>query len=149
VIHMRLQQVHIVLFLWLVPIPALPITSNLTEVAVSAFETMMTYYVKQTGFFGDPLVMWPVWTSGNTFETLCNYFELTGDERVLPVLENSFSLVRSSYRSPYMYNDDIQWHAHAWLRAYQVTAFMKWSSVDGIFGTRVVADATGPPISHT
>jgi predicted alpha-1,6-mannanase (GH76 family) len=66
-------------------------------------------------------VYWPFWHTGNSLETLALAYALTGDPRVPPVLANSFALVRSDYHTPYAGNDDIQWHAHAWLRSYEAT----------------------------
>jgi hypothetical protein len=99
-------------------VAALPLSrEQLSNYAESAFETMMRYYVWDTGYFGDPAVLWPVssfsavhlismqvWTSGNTFETLANYYELTGDLRALEVLANSFALVQKDYSTPYLFN---------------------------------------------
>jgi hypothetical protein len=46
---------------------------------------------------------------------------LTGDSRAEPVIENSFTILVPAYATPLRGNDDLQWHAHAWLRAYELT----------------------------
>ena len=92
---------------------ALPIAAAIT--------TLITYYNHSSGYFGNASVYWPFWHSGNSLETLALAYTLTGDPRVPPIFANSFAKVRADYHTPYAGNDDIQWHAHAWLRAHEAT----------------------------
>jgi hypothetical protein len=93
----------------------------LSSAVFNATSTLLRYYDWSTGYFGNASVYWPFWHTGNTLETLSLVLGLTGDARVLPILENSFELVRKDYHTPYAGNDDIQWHAHAWIRAFEST----------------------------
>ena len=100
----------------------IPLTTSIYD----AITLMLTFYNHSTGYFGDPKVYWPFWHTGNTLETLALALELTGDVRIAPILANSFSKVRVDYHTPYCGNDDIQWHAHAWLRAWEATGNLSY-----------------------
>jgi len=94
----------------------------------SYFTALLFFYNYSTGYFGNPDVAWPFWTSGVALEATAEYYKLSNDSRAYYVLLNSFSLVRKDYEVPCdpdqpgcVGNDDIQWHAHAWLSAYDAT----------------------------
>ena len=64
----------------------------------------------------------PFWTSGNALQNVATYGLLTGDTALATsVLINSYDVLVPGYATPKRLNDDIQWHAHAWLRAYELT----------------------------
>lgn len=94
---------------------------NISEAVMNATTTLLRWYNWTTGYIGDASVYWPFWHTGNSIESLAISLRLTGDKRLLPVIENTFRLVRTDYHTPYAGNDDIQWHAHAWLRAWETT----------------------------
>lgn len=97
-------------------------TQQVSGLASDAFSTQLSFYNDGTGYFGDPRVNDPFWTTANALANAATLAILTGDARVVPVLENSFTLLVPKYATPKDGNDDIQWHAHAWLRAYELTS---------------------------
>ena len=58
----------------------------LKNVAGSAARQLLSYYNKQTGWFGSAGV--PFWTTANAVETLANYMNLTGDASPLATLDD-------------------------------------------------------------
>ena len=109
----------------------------------AAFTTLLLYYNASTGYFGDPNIAWPFWTSGVALEACADYFFLTSDPIALSLIENSYLLVRKDYNVPCdpdqpgcVGNDDIQWHGHAWLSAFEATANTTYlSEALGIYRT--------------
>ena len=57
----------------------------LRDVAGSGARQLLSFYDNSTGFFG-PAATIPFWTTANAVETLANYYMLTKDSTVLPVL---------------------------------------------------------------
>ena len=95
---------------------------QVSGLASESFSTQLSFYNENTGYFGDPRVNDPFWTTANALANAATLAILTGEARVVPVLENSFTLLVPKYATPKDGNDDIQWHAHAWLRAYELTS---------------------------
>ena len=95
---------------------------DVSGLAAEAFTTQLSFYSFDTGYFGDPKVNDPFWTTANALANAATLAILTSDARVIPVIENSFTLLVPKYATPKDGNDDIQWHAHAWLKAYELTS---------------------------
>jgi hypothetical protein len=119
--------------------------AGLRALLAGGISTLLSFYNASSGYFGldAPPSYWPFWHTGNSLETLALAHLLTGDARVPAVLANSFSKVRRDYVTPYAGNDDIQWHAHAWLRAYEATgepAYLR--EVETIYGPDMLLGET-------
>ena len=104
-----------------------PITrAQLAGLAVDAWTTQLTFYNASSGMFGDERVNDPFWTTANALANAATLGVLTRDARVAGVLDNSFAVLVPHYATPKRGNDDIQWHAHAWLGAYKLTGSAKY-----------------------
>ena len=103
------------------PQPAAPSRATLAGLAADAFTTQLSFYNASSGMFGVEAVNDPFWTSANCLANSATLARLTGDVRPAGVLRNSFDVLVPHYATPKRGNDDIQWHAHAWLRAYELT----------------------------
>ena len=125
--------------------PQLSSHQLLSGLAADSFSTQLSFYNFASGMFGDEAVNDPFWTTANALANAATLQSLTGDQRPAPVIANSFAVLVPHYSTPTRGNDDIQWHAHAWLRAYEASGSVNATYLDEVVHIyNLLFDPTSP-----
>lgn len=74
------------------------------------------------GFYGFQLD----WHDANVMETLVNVMDTVDTDNYMYVVEDMYKSHNTQEMKNWMYNDDLLWFSHSWLRAYQLTGNMSY-----------------------
>ncbi|HVJ07892.1 MAG TPA: glycoside hydrolase family 76 protein [Acidisarcina sp.] len=91
---------------------------NYTEQATLGMQALEVWYVQGTGLY--QTTGW--WNSANAITVLVNYSRVSGSQKYLPAIANTFTAAQTTSKNFLNdYYDDEGWWALAWIDAYDLT----------------------------
>lgn len=115
------------------------------DILYNSYKELIKFYNTDVGLFND---YGHYWTSANSIETLCNYYDIIKNDNdsnslilmneINNMIENTYSKLKLTFHNFFRSRDDYYWWVLAFIRTYEVTGDDKYVRLsDDIFRTMI------------